>query len=131
MASNVVMVSDLDDVEMESPISTIGKFESASLIINSGVVNARTGFESAICFAISELVLSGFAVVIIAPRDKIERQIIGKKMELGARMRMTWPLRIPMPESDVATDSTAFQRSENVRRRPVAASMRAVLPWWA
>lgn len=51
-------------------------------------------------------------------------------MEFGESMRMTWPLRIPMLESEVVTESTAFHTSEKVRWRPVAASMRAVVQWW-
>lgn len=121
-------------VELESSIRTIGRvvvMALESLGSNSGTVKASEGFESAICLAISEAVLSGLVVVMMAPSDITERQTIGKKIELGERRRMTWPLRIPMLEREVATESTAFQRSEKVKWWPVAASMRAILPWWA
>lgn len=93
-------------------------------------MKARTGFESAICLAISRTVLSGLVVVIMAPRDITARQITGKKMELGERRSMTCPFRIPMSERQVATESTARQSSENERWRPEVASMNAVLPLW-
>lgn len=66
----------------------------------------------------------------MAPRDMTERQITGKKMELGERRRMTCPFRIPMSERVVATESTADHTSEKESWRPVEASMKAVLPWW-
>lgn len=61
-----------------SPINTIGRFESSSFGTSSGVVKARTGFESDICLLISDLVLSGLQVVIIAPSDIMERLMRGK-----------------------------------------------------
>nr|GMD56039.1 hypothetical protein Iba_chr11dCG13780 [Ipomoea batatas] len=79
-------------VELEfPPMSTTGRFESASFGRSSVTVKARTGFESEICLPISRGVLSG----------------------------------------DVATDSTALQTSEKLSWRPVAASMKAIFPWWA
>lgn len=92
------------------------------------MVKARTGLESDICLPISRLVLSGLVVVMIAPRDKTERQIRGKKIELGARISTTEPFRIPMSEREVATDSRALQNSAKVNWRPVVASIYATLP---
>lgn len=86
-------------------------------------MNASTGLELAICLLISRLVLRGFVVVIMAPSDITERQTMGKKMELGESNKTTSPLRIPKSASDDETDSTALHTSENVRRRPVDASM--------
>lgn len=40
-------------INFSSPMSTIGRFEGAILGTSWGVVNARTGLESAICLAIS------------------------------------------------------------------------------
>lgn len=92
------------------------------------MVKARTGLESEICLPISRLVLSGLVVVMMAPRDKTERQIRGKKIEFGARMSTTEPFRIPMSERQAETESTPFQNSEKVSFRPVVASMYATLP---
>ena len=69
--------------------STIGRDEPVSFGMSSFIVKASTGFESAICLAISLGVLRGFVVVIMAPRDITERQTTGKKIELGERRRIT------------------------------------------
>lgn len=61
-----------------SSMSMIGMFEVESLWTNSGVAKAMTGLESAICLAISEVVLSGLTVVMMAPSDKMEREMMGK-----------------------------------------------------
>lgn len=72
------MIFERDDDNLAGPISTRGRFESARFGTSSCVVKASTGLESAICLAISDLVLSGLQVVIIAPSDIMERLIIGK-----------------------------------------------------
>lgn len=72
------MIFERGDVNLSGPISTTGRFEFSSFGTSSFVVKASTGFESAICLAISELVLSGLQVVIIAPSDIMERLITGK-----------------------------------------------------
>jgi hypothetical protein len=110
---------------------TIQRFEPTSLGTSCQVVKARTGFESAICLAISQGVLRGFVVVITAPRDMTERHTTGKKMELGESRRMTWPFLTPMLERDVATESRALQSSATVSWLSVEASTKAILPWWA
>lgn len=107
----------------------MGRSDPASFGTTWAVVKTRAGFESAIWRTISRGVLRGLLVVIIAPRDITARQTMGKKMEFGAMMRTTWPFRIPKPDKQVATESTACHNSLKERWRPVAASMKAVLPW--
>lgn len=87
--SKELTIFDRGDDDSMRPISTTGRSEPSSFMTSWCVVKASTGFESAICLAISDLVLSGLQVVIIAPSDMIERLIIGKYMEFGERMRMT------------------------------------------
>lgn len=94
-------------------------------------MKARTGFESAICLAISRVVLRGLVVVMMAPRDITARHTTGKKIEFGDNSMMTWPFRMPMSERHDATESTARQSSGKVRWRPVEASTKAILPEWA
>lgn len=77
------------EVVFSSSRSTIGSVEPASFGTSWLMVKARTGFESAICLAISCSVLRGLVVVIMAPSDMTARQTIGKKIELGERRRMT------------------------------------------
>lgn len=72
------MIFEGDEHNFVGPISTMGRFEFSSFGTSSCVVKASTGLESAICFAISDLVLSGLQVVIIAPSDIMERLITGK-----------------------------------------------------
>lgn len=77
------------------------------------MVKTRTGLESETCLDISRVVFNGLAVVINAPIDITERQTIGKRMELGERIRMTWPLRIcQVEEREKESESTVDQRSE-------------------
>lgn len=86
-------------------------------------MNARIGPESMTCLDISSLVLRGFVVVIMAPRDMTERQTTGKRMEFGERRRTTSPLLMPMEESADERESTPRQSSRKLRCRPDAASM--------
>ncbi|TKY57586.1 hypothetical protein E2542_SST14636 [Spatholobus suberectus] len=112
---------------------TIGKEGDAPLILGTrgGLVKARRGLQSAICLAISRVVLRGLVVVMMPPRDITARHTTGNWMELGDRMRTTLPFRIPMSDSDAATPSTARHSCLYVTWRPVAASMKAVVPRWA
>jgi len=88
---------------------TIGREGAAWVTLGSKrvVVKARRGLESAICLAISRVVLRGLVVVMTAPRDMMARHTTGKSMELGERTRTTLPFRIPMSQRDPATPSTA------------------------
>lgn len=74
---------DDEEEEEDSPSTSmriIGRVGDAALIFetNGEIVKARTGLESAICFAISLVVLRGLVVVMMAPRDMTERHTTGK-----------------------------------------------------
>ena len=76
-------------------VRIVGTPVGTNLCSSSGAEIASMAPESLTCLAISDLVLSGLAVVNIAPIENTARHMVGYKSEFGDNTNTTSPLLTP------------------------------------